>query len=108
MSIERIIAVGAAILVVAGLALGFALLGTPAHVRDQAIDRATIADLNRRILLEDLDINAPSERPRKRIVCATFRLASSGSDANLDWPHPAGRACFEFQRGAATPRLVKK
>ena len=101
MTFERLIAAGALALVAAGLWLGFAALGSPAHQRDLALDRAALQRLNRR---------AMATRERPLTLCETFRLASAGSDEEWldDWPHPAGRACYRFEQRfrAETPELL--
>jgi hypothetical protein len=83
-AIERLVGAGAVVVVVAGVGLGFAALGPPAHVRDEELDAQALQRLSLPYL----------QRPAVR--CADFRLPSP-ADAPAVQAHPAGHVCFRFR-----------
>jgi hypothetical protein len=98
-SAERLVAAGAFAVVALGVSLGFATLGTPAHQRAEALDRAALVSLYRR---------AAADTSRRRVLCADFRLRSSGSDVPNDPPHPAGHVCFTFPAGSSSGTITTR
>jgi hypothetical protein len=93
MRIERLAAVGAAVVVALGIGLAFAALGPPSHQRDEAVDAQTA---------RRLEFRAMQDR-QSEVLCGDFRLASPGVDSLGDLAHPSGHVCFDV---TAEGRLV--
>jgi hypothetical protein len=120
---ERIAAIGAFVLVVAGAAVGFATIGPPQHVRLVELDRRRVNDLQG--IESALRIDSNGHRPGFQKVperadadwprdpgthrpydyrresatayrlCATFALPSDDAD-EAHWRHGAGRTCYRL------------
>lgn len=116
---QRVISVAACVLVAAGVALGFTLVGDPGHARAVALDERRVTDLQRiaelvRAHRSDAFITAtdPETHAAYRyrrfgggrfLLCAKFATAALDAEAYGSWPHPAGAACFRFFPGAISP-----
>jgi len=116
---QRIIAVAACVIVAAGVALGFTLVGDPGHARLVALDARRVADLRSIALLvrarrsdaaftaTDPETHASYGYRRlaggRFLLCATFSTVALETDAYGSWPHPAGAACYRFFRGEISP-----
>ena len=138
MKLDRLFGVAACVFVALGLVLAFLLIGPPSHARLVALDQQRIRDLDRiaselhdrfgdaagvpKRLPIDLQTKDPvSRRPyefqkidaKHYVLCARFSLAAENEESEQswpgqNWPHGAGRTCYEFNvtvRGVA-PRLV--
>jgi hypothetical protein len=123
---ERIAGVGVFAVVVAGIAIGFATIGSPQHMRAIELDHRRVSDLQS---IERMVHRADSRRPagtatappRRRddwprdpqtgepygyarlspthyVLCAAFALPSDADGAASDtaWPHRAGRTCYRL------------
>jgi hypothetical protein len=123
---ERVAGIGAFAIVVAGLAIGFAAIGPPDHMRRAALDRRRVDDLHsiaRRIhhgetgrppgpvtlplrlrgdWPRDPETRLPYEYARESArryrLCATFAEAAEAddTDAGASWRHGAGRTCYRL------------
>jgi hypothetical protein len=126
MNVERVAGIGAFAIVVAGLAIGFAEIGPPQHMRLAELDRRRLDDLQsiaRRIHHGETGrppgpVTAPLRRrddwPRdpetrqpydyvresasRYRICAMFALAGEADDADAgaSWRHGAGRTCYRL------------
>lgn len=126
MKLAHVFAVATALLVIAGLVLGFTTIGPPSHAREVALDQKRVDDLQDvagrlRTRYRDtgqLPITLPSDfvrthdpitnqaYPYKKIdashfmLCATF-AAPSESEAypgNWFWSHGAGQKCYTLDQ----------
>jgi hypothetical protein len=120
MNARTAIGIGACVLVLGGLGLGFSEIGSPAHNRARAEDarlqqaiydiaHATSASASDRVVYPpDLDADLRGSivfENRSKIqyaLCADFTLAGNefsryGVEAPT-WAHPQGRHCYRFSR----------
>jgi hypothetical protein len=120
---ERIAGIAAFAVVVGGVAIGFAAIGPPQHVRLVEADQRRVADLLEIESLLHLDSGQrPSSSPvpdrpaaswprdpvtRKPYeyhrdsaaryrLCAVFALASGDENVDSGWRHGAGRTCYRL------------
>lgn len=120
---ERIAGIAAFAVVVGGVAIGFATIGPPQHVRLVEADQRRVADLRQIESLLHLDSGqrpadgAVPDRPgagwprdpltRKPYeyhrdsaaryrLCAVFALPSGEEDGDSGWRHGAGRTCYRL------------
>lgn len=132
MNVERVAAIGAFAVVAAGIAVGFAAIGPPQHVRLVELDRRRVDDLltidrNVRDLADDGDRPGPNRLPARALeswprdpvtrepygyrresrarfeLCATFALPADPSESPLHWDHGAGRTCYRLNTQAEEP-----
>lgn len=124
MTIERVAGIGAFAIVVAGVAIGFAAIGPPQHMRRAELDRQRVDDLQsivRRIhhgetgrrpgpvtapplrrgdWPRDPETRQPYDYRRESAsryrLCATFALVGEADDGDVgaSWRHGAGRTCY--------------
>jgi hypothetical protein len=126
---DRLAGIAAFAVVVAGVAIGFATIGTPQHVRLVERDHRRVSDLERIEAALRVD---PSTRgtalpalagrrwPRDPLtgkpyvylretatryrLCATFELPSDAAEDDGFWRHGPGLTCFrEDSRAGGTP-----
>jgi hypothetical protein len=125
-TVERVAGIGAFAVVVAGLAIGFASIGPPQHMRGAELDRQRVADLRsiatrihhgetgrppgpvtvplrrRDDWPRDPETGQPydytREGPSRYRLCATFALAGEAedTDAGVSWRHASGRTCYRL------------
>lgn len=128
MKLAHIFAAAVALLVIAGLVLGFMTVGPPNHARDIAIDQKRVDDLQDiagrlRTRYRDtgqLPSTLPSNFARTRdpvtnqpyvykkvdrshfTLCATFTAPTEDGDdiGTTFWKHGAGQKCYTFDRSA--------
>ncbi len=126
MNAERIAGIGVFAVVVAGIAIGFATIGSPQHMRAIELDHRRVSDLQSiERMVHRADARRPSQTatapprsgndwprdpqngeqygyarlsPTQYVLCATFALPADADGATLDtaWPHRAGRTCFRL------------
>ena len=126
MTVERVAGFGAFAIVVAGLAIGFAAIGPPQHMRGAEFDRRRVNDLQsiarwihhgetgrapgpvtpplqrRGDWPRDPETRQPygyrRESASRYRLCATFALAGEAddSDTGASWRHGAGRTCYRL------------
>jgi hypothetical protein len=135
MTVERIAGIAAFAVVVLGVAIGFAAIGPPQHVRLVELDRRRVSDLQsiENTLRFDpaehvtgFQPKLPSQRgndwPRDPLtsepygyqrenatryrLCATFALPSDADENPLRWRHGAGRTCYRLDISAARREQV--
>ena len=121
---ERIAGIAAFVVVVGGVALGFATIGPPQHVRLVELDRQRVSDLQiidgtvrsdyRRPAGSEVPARYGETWPRdpltgqpyeyrrettsRYVLCATFALPSDGAETR--WRHGAGRTCYREDRNS--------
>ena len=131
MKLEHAAGIGAFAAVAGAVALGFATIGSPQHVRLVELDHRRLSDLQ--TIAYELHVDGMSPAAASRVlparapagwphdpltgkpygyrrgsptryrVCATFALPSEPDDAAPSWRHPAGPACFRFDATAPPP-----
>ena len=134
MKLERAAGIGAFAVVAGAVALGFAAIGSPQHVRLAELDHRRLSDLQTivfelhddgarraaagRALPARAEAGWPHDpltaerygyrresRTRYRL-CATFALPFEHDDAATSWRHPAGPACFRFDVSVPSPDRI--
>lgn len=138
MKIDRLFGVAACVVVALGLVLAFLLIGPPSHARLIALDQRRVSDLyniastlrNRFAeangLPKTLPIDLKERDPvtglryefhridaKHYALCAGFALPAESESAEdswppLNWPHGAGRTCYDFNVSSAeiAPRVA--
>lgn len=122
------VAAAVALLVIAGMVLGFMTIGPPNHARDVAIDQKRVDDLQdiagrlrtRYRDTGDLPTTLPSNFARSHdpvtnqpytyrkvdpshfMLCATFTTASENDDSigTTFWKHGAGSKCYTLDQSS--------
>lgn len=130
MTAEQLAGLAAFAVVVGGVGIGFATIGTPQHVRLVELDRRRVSDLQLidgtvrdnaarrpagsevparygetwvRDPLTGQPYGYRRESPTRYVLCATFALPSDADTVEARWRHGAGLTCFREDRASARP-----
>jgi hypothetical protein len=133
---DRIAGIAVFAVVVGGIAIGFAAIGPPQHVRLAELDRRRVSDIRTIESILHLESNQRStdagvavpdrasadwphdpltgkpyeyhrESPARYQLCATFALPSDADADDSRWSHGAGRTCYRLSSvGRGKPERV--